>query len=98
MTVLPAPSAVLVVLDGWGLAPPGPGFRLSRRVAGIRRVERSAENVSSFREKKRTVGSPEAAVCDPGSCGCESATYSRRTSSPEIPNSSPPTIALLLAS
>ena len=25
MTNLPAPSAVLVVLDGWGLAPPGPG-------------------------------------------------------------------------
>ena len=25
MTLPPAPSAVLVILDGWGLAPPGPG-------------------------------------------------------------------------
>src|SRR5579875_908131 len=26
---LPAPCAVLVVLDGWGLAPPGPGNAVS---------------------------------------------------------------------
>src|SRR6202011_848911 len=28
-TVLPAPAAVLIVLDGWGLAPAGPGNAVS---------------------------------------------------------------------
>ncbi|MGA2927022.1 MAG: 2,3-bisphosphoglycerate-independent phosphoglycerate mutase [Solirubrobacteraceae bacterium] len=29
-TGLPAPSAVLIILDGWGLAPPGPGNAVSQ--------------------------------------------------------------------
>ena len=41
---LPAPSAVLVILDGWGIAPPGPGNAVDhdRELTGFHDVEQRA--------------------------------------------------------
>ena len=59
-TDLPAPSVALIILDGWGLAEPGPGQRdLAGRDAGLRPALEPATRTPSSRRSGRDVGLPD---------------------------------------
>ena len=55
---LPAPSVALIVLDGWGNAPPGPGTRSTWRDPHLRPVSRGA-TPHDARRSGRAVGLPD---------------------------------------
>jgi 2,3-bisphosphoglycerate-independent phosphoglycerate mutase len=56
---LPAPSAVLIVLDGWGLAPEGPGNAISLARTPVFDELWSAYPHAQLEASGRAVGLPE---------------------------------------
>ena len=70
----PAPSCVLVVLDGWGIAPDGPGSKLAgvlRKGGGLNHLCYSVADIAAAVVELRATGlvtvcEPVAAVAFPG--------------------------------